>query len=286
MAEHVAPAIGRTFRFVNKIGLVEVFLVGIATVLYYVSRGLVVERAAEATSRALRVVALEQRLGIFLWETKMQAWVASSELVAHIFNNIYVYAHLPLIGGVALWLFFFHRRRYVLLRNAFLISGGIGLIIFNLLPMAPPRLLPWPLSDQVVDTMVSFSKVNYDIQPAAFVNRYAAMPSLHFGWNLLLGMGIIWNTKHIWARAFGVIMPAAMFLAVVATGNHFILDVLAGTVVALDGLGIAYLIERLRASPVAADPARTAFSGAGALRPSLGRTGCGSISVVAKRTDP
>ncbi len=249
MAEHVAPAIGRTFRFVNKIGLVEVFLVGIATVLYYVSRGLVVERAAEATSRALRVVAVEQRLGIFLWETKMQAWVASSELVAQIFNNIYVYAHLPLIGGVALWLFFFHRRRYVLLRNAFLISGGIGLIIFNLLPMAPPRLLPWPLSDQVVDTMVSFSKVNYDIQPAAFVNRYAAMPSLHFGWNLLLGLGIIWNTKHIWARAFGVVMPATMFVAVVATGNHFILDALAGTVVALGGLGIAYLIERLGARP-------------------------------------
>jgi membrane-associated phospholipid phosphatase len=70
------------------------------------------------------------------------------------------------------------------------------------------------------------------------------MPSLHFGWNLLLGLGIIWNTKHIWARAFGVIMPASMFLAVVVTGNHFFLDVVAGTVVALGGLAIAYLIEK------------------------------------------
>ena len=244
MAQWVAPTIGRTFRFVNKIGLVEIFLVIVAFIFYYVSRGLVVERTAEATSRAVHVVELEQRLGIFLWETKMQAWVASSEILAQIFNNIYVYAHIPVIGGIGLWLFFFHRQRYVLLRNAFLISGAIGLIIFNLLPTAPPRLLPWPLSDQVVDTMVSFSKVNYDIQPAAFVNRYAAMPSLHFGWNLLLGLGIIWTTKHIWGKAFGVIMPAAMFLAVVVTGNHFILDVLAGTVVALGGLGIAYLIER------------------------------------------
>jgi membrane-associated phospholipid phosphatase len=244
MAQRVAPAIARTFRFISNIGLVEIFLVTVAFIFYYVSRGLVVERTAEATSRAIQVVELEQRLGIFLWETKMQAWVASSEILAHIFNNIYVYAHLPLIGCIGLWLFFFHRERYVLLRNAFLISGGIGLIIFNLFPTAPPRLLPWPLSDQVVDTMVSFSKVNYDIQPAAFVNRYAAMPSLHFGWNLLLGLGIIWNTRNIWAKAFGVIMPAAMFLAVVVTGNHFILDVVAGTVVALGGLGIAYLIER------------------------------------------
>lgn len=244
MAQRVAPAVGRTIRFINHIGLVEIFLVTAAFIFYYLSRGLVVERAAEATSRAIQIVELEQRLGIFLWETKMQALVASSEILAHIFNNIYVYAHLPLIGVIGLWLFFFHRERYVLLRNAFLISGGVGLIIFNLFPTAPPRLLPWPLSDQVVDTMVSFSKVNYDIQPAAFVNRYAAMPSLHFGWNLLLGLGIIWNTKHIWWRAFGVIMPAAMFLAVVVTGNHFILDVVAGTVVALGGLVIAYLIEK------------------------------------------
>ena len=244
MAQRVAPAITRTYRFFSNIGLVEIFLVTMAFIFYYVSRGLVVERTAEATSRAIQVVELEQRLGIFLWETKLQAWVASSEILAHIFNNIYVYAHLPLLGAIGLWLFFFHRERYVLLRNAFLISGGIGLIIFNLFPMAPPRLLPWPLSDQVVDTMVSFSKVNYDIQPAAFVNRYAAMPSLHFGWNLLLGLGIIWNTKYIWARAFGVIMPTAMLMAVVVTGNHFFLDVVAGTVVALGGLGIAYLLEK------------------------------------------
>src|SRR4030042_4236561 len=176
MAQRVAPAITRSFRCVRSIGLVEIFLVSMAFIFYYVSRGLVVERTAEATSRAIQVVELEQRLGIFLWETKLQAWVASSEILAHIFNNIYVYAHLPLLGAIGLWLFFFHRERYVVLRNALLISGGIGLIIFNLFPTAPPRLLPWPLSDQVVDTMVSFSKVNHDIQPAAFVNRYAAMP--------------------------------------------------------------------------------------------------------------
>ena len=244
MAERVAPAIGRTFRFINKIGLVEIFLVTVAFIFYYVSRGLVVERTAEATTRAVHVVELEQRLGIFLWETKMQAWVASSEILAQIFNNIYVYAHIPLIGGIGLWLFFFHRRRYVLLRNAFLISGAIGLVIFNLLPTAPPRLLPWPLSDQVVDTMSAFSRIHYDMNPATFVNHYAAIPSFHFGWVLLLSIGIIWTVRHFWGIAFGVTMPAAMFVAVVATGNHFIIDVLAGTVVALVGLGLALLLQR------------------------------------------
>jgi membrane-associated phospholipid phosphatase len=244
VADRVVPAVTRAVRFVNKVGVVELLIMGVAFVLYYLVRGFVVERTFEATSRAIRVVELEQRLGLWVWETKMQAWVMSSHVLVQLFNGIYVYAHFPLIIVIGLWLFFFHRQRYVLLRNAFLISGGIGLIIFNLLPTAPPRLLPWPLSDQVVDTMFAFSRVNYDIQPAAFVNHYAAMPSLHFGWNLLLGIGIIWTVRRSWGVAFGVIMPAAMCLAVVVTGNHFILDVLAGTVVALIGLGLAILVQR------------------------------------------
>jgi membrane-associated phospholipid phosphatase len=244
VAGRVVPAVTRAVRFVNKIGVVELLIVGVAFVLYYLVRGFVVERTFEATSRAIRVVELERSLGLWVWETKLQAWVMSSHVLVQLFNGIYVYAHFPLIIVIGLWLFFFHRQRYVLLRNAFLISGGIGLIIFNLLPTAPPRLLPWPLSDQVVDTMFAFSRVNYDIQPAAFVNHYAAMPSLHFGWNLLLGIGIIWTVRHSVGVAFGVIMPAAMCLAVVVTGNHFILDVLAGTVVALIGLGLAILIQR------------------------------------------
>jgi len=244
VAERVVPTITRAVRFVNKVGVVELLIVGVAFVFYYLVRGFVVERTVEATSRAIRIVELEQRLGLWVWESKMQAWVMSSDLLVQLFNNIYVYAHFPLIVIVGLWLFFFHRRRYVLLRNAFLISGGIGLIIFNVLPTAPPRLLPWPLSDQVVDTMFAFSRVNYDMQPAAFVNHYAAMPSLHFGWNLLLGIGIIWTMRNFFGIAFGVTMPAAMFLAVVVTGNHFILDVLAGTVVALIGLGLALLVQR------------------------------------------
>lgn len=244
MSARVGPAISRTIRFVNKVGVVELLIVGVAFVFYYLVRGVVVERTFEATSRAIRIVELEQRLGLWVWETKMQAWVMSSDILVYLFNNIYVYAHFPIIVIIGLWLFFFHRERYVLLRNAFLISGGIGLIIFNLLPTAPPRLLPWPLSDQVVDTMFAFSRVNYDMQPEAFVNHYAAMPSLHFGWNLLLGIGIIWTMRNFFGRAFGLIMPAAMFLAVVVTGNHFIIDVLAGTVVALIGLGIAFLLQR------------------------------------------
>jgi len=82
------------------------------------------------------------------------------------------------------------------------------------------------------------------MQPVAFVNQYAAMPSLHFGWNLLLGIAIIYATKNLALRAFAVVMPISMALAVIVTGNHFILEVVAGTVVSLFGLWVAVLLDR------------------------------------------
>jgi len=218
----------------------ELVLIGLTLPLYYLVRGSAHERVGEAVVRASQLIEFEKSLGIF-WEVELQSWVLPYTGLVNLLNGFYLYGHLPIIGALAVWLYLWHRPQYLLMRNAFLISGAIGLMIYVTFPVAPPRFLPeWGFVDTVLD--------QYDtgrpLTPAFFVNEYAAMPSLHFGWNLLLGLGIIWNTKHIWARAFGVIMPASMFLAVVVTGNHFFLDVVAGTVVALGGLGIAYLIEK------------------------------------------
>ncbi len=66
-------------------------------------RGAVVERAGEATSRAIRLVELEKSMGLF-WETQMQAWVMSSEVAVRVFNGIYVWAHFPLVAAIGLWM--------------------------------------------------------------------------------------------------------------------------------------------------------------------------------------
>ena len=241
MVDRFAPAVVRTAAVIRKSGLWDLALIVGAFVLYYLVRGAVVERAGEATSRAIRLLEMEKSMGLF-WEGQMQAWIISSEITVRVFNGIYVWAHFPVVAGVGLWLFFFHRPLFILFRNAFLISGGIGLIIFNLYPVAPPRLLFWGYG--LIDTVAAYSPVNYDMQPVAFVNQYAAMPSLHFGWNLLLGIAIIYATKNLALRAFAVVMPISMALAVIVTGNHFILDVVAGTVVSLFGLWVAVLLDR------------------------------------------
>ena len=236
MVYRIAPGLNRTARLVTKSGLWDLTLIAVGFLLYYLVRGSMAADVSVAYSRAFDIVELERRLGLF-WEKDMQAWAMSSRFLVDLFNSIYVYAHFPVIVVIGLWLFFFHRRRYVLFRNAFLISGAIGLIIFNWLPTAPPRLLP--LVFGLIDTQLAFSPINYDMQPAAFVNKYAAMPSLHVGWNMLLGLAVFWTSRNVVLRTFAVVMPIVMFLSTVVTANHFIIDGLAGVVVALVGLALA-----------------------------------------------
>jgi hypothetical protein len=113
----------------------DLALIVVAFIPYYLVRGMVVERAEEATDRAIRLVELEQRLGIY-GKSQTQGWILSNDFLIDLFNGIYVHAHFPLMAAIGIWLFFFRRPRYLLFRNAFLISGAIGMVIFN--------LFPWP----------------------------------------------------------------------------------------------------------------------------------------------
>ena len=214
---------------------VELLIVIPAYFVYFLVRGLVEGQESEAIRRAIDIIEFEQALGLF-WEPDLQAQVLRFDLLVNLANWAYIWGHWPVIAVVALWLFFFHRPNYAIFRNAFLISGGIGLIIFALLPTAPPRMLEaWGF----VDTVTERSQAYRTLQPPALVNQYAAMPSLHFGWNLLIGIALF-GTARVWPlRLFGLLMPLAMFAAVIATANHFVLDPVAGAALALLGLLLA-----------------------------------------------
>jgi hypothetical protein len=231
----VAAAL-RSWRFVHRYGLWDLAVMGAAFALYYWVRGLVEGRATEAFSRSIGIAQVERALGLF-WEKELQALVMSSRFLVEAANAIYVYAHFPLIVAVGLWLFFWHRPVYALYRNAFLISGGIGLVFFTFLPTAPPRLLPWPYG--LVDTMAALSPINYSMQPAGFVNQYAALPSLHFGWNLLLSLAVLTAARGRLLKGLAMTMPVFMGMAIVATANHYILDLALGAGVALLALALA-----------------------------------------------
>jgi hypothetical protein len=233
----------RAWYISERVGLHEAVFVISAFLVYFLIRGAVAGRAGEAVARGIDVIALERQFGLY-HELTMQSWILDDRWLIKAMNWIYFWGHMPVVILFAVWLFLTDRRMYTLARNAFLASGAIGVVIYWLLPVAPPRLLP---GYGFVDTMAIYDRISYNAQEVGtFVNQYAAVPSLHFGWALLLGLMVAWATRHPVTWVFGVAWPVAMFFAVVMTGNHFMVDAIAGGAVSFAGLAIALGMERAR----------------------------------------
>ena len=222
----------------------EIGLVALAFLLYFLVRGSVVDRDAEALRNAVHIIDIERSLGFF-WEPELNAAVLDNRALLQFFNAVYFWLDFPLIVALGLWLYFFHRRQYTVARDVVLASGAIALIVYHLFPVAPPRLLPPEYGFAFVDTVNEYSNFSYQAQSMqAFVNPYAAVPSLHYGWAVLVGGVLIWATRNVWLRALGVLMPIGQLSAIVFTANHYILDAMAGLVVALLGLLVAMALQR------------------------------------------
>jgi hypothetical protein len=233
----VAAAITyRNRAFMERMDLLrEVVLVVFAYFAYFGVRGMTEGNAEQALDNAGRVETLERWLHID-WEPAWQRLIVDHHALVSLANWIYIWGHWPVIIVTAVWLFLRQPRTYYLFRNAFLISGAIGLIIFATFPVAPPRLTDL----SVVDTVTEYSRSYRVLQPPRFVNQYAAMPSLHFGWNLLVGIALASIARSWWLKAAALMIPVAMFLAVVLTANHYIIDALAGATLSLAALGVAH----------------------------------------------
>lgn len=220
--------------------LVQAVLVGGAAVCYFLVRDLTQGALAAAEENAEAILDVERAIHLD-WEGTFQGWIIDHDRLVDLANWIYIYGHWPVIGITLGILFIRVPDEYRILRNAMFISGAIGLVIFALYPVAPPRLGILDLDDTVTDRSSSYRT----LQPPGLINRYAAMPSLHFGWNLLVGV-IVWRaTENRWLRAGAILLPIAMAFAVVATANHYVLDVVAGAAVALIGFAAALVVRRV-----------------------------------------
>jgi hypothetical protein len=234
----------------------EVLLIASALPIYYLVRGLTQTQVDDAVERGVDIIELEQSLGIF-WEVEMQSWILSYEWFVKFLNWFYLFGHLPVIGTLAVWMYFYHRPQYLLMRNAFLLSGAIALIFYVNFPTAPPRLLPDHLGYGFVDTVVNQYEESRPLTPSWFVNEYAAFPSMHIGWNMLVGIALWMATKNPFVRAFAVMMPLMMFLDIVLTANHYFIDAFAGVIVMGIGLGIA-VVGRMAATRIVSPESRLA----------------------------
>jgi hypothetical protein len=204
-----------------------------------------------AVANAERVVALERFVGLDV-EPALQAAALNVDALVVLANWVYVFGHWPVLIGVLGWLATRHPLRFLELRNAMLLSGAVGMLVFAVLPVAPPRLMDAGELAVMVDTVLEHSQAYRVLQPPAFTNQYAAVPSLHVGWDLLAGIAIATTAQRRWVRGLGALLPVLMVLAVIVTANHFVLDAVAGATLAGASLAaVRHLARRPAGSPAA-----------------------------------
>lgn len=234
-------------------GVRQLAIFAAAYLTYFGVRALTEGSVPQALVNAGWIARVERLAGVD-WEDAAQSAILGHDALVRLANWVYIFGHWPVLLLAGVLLYRYRPRHYYLLRDVCLISGAIGLIIFALFPVAPPRLV----GGGVVDTITHYASGYRTVLPASLVNEYAAMPSFHAGWSVLLGI-VIFHASSRWPlRAFAVIMPAAMVVAVVVTANHFVLDVFVGTAIVLATLFVVERRNRALGTPtLGADEGRT-----------------------------
>lgn len=209
--------------------------------LYEVIRGAGTENIQAAMRHTDDIVAVEQALGIYA-ERGIQQAIETVPYVPALLGLAYVTLHF---AGTAIALTWIHRRhpdRFPLVRTTFVVATALALVGYVFFPAAPPRLADLGFSDTV--THSTGLDLSSDLLGALY-NPFAAVPSLHFGYSLIVGVALATIASHRTVRVLGGLYPAAMLLIIVATGNHFFVDA------ALGGLAVAigWIVARLVVEP-------------------------------------
>jgi membrane-associated phospholipid phosphatase len=225
-------------------GAVQLALIVTAWMVYFGIRAVSQGSTGAAERHAHDIVDLERTLGVHR-EEAIQGVALRHEALVDLANWVYIWGHWPVIALTALWLWHRVPDQYLTLRNAMFLSGGVGMLLFLLFPVAPPRLAHIGL----VDSVTLRSNAYRALQPPSLTNEYAAFPSLHFGWDLLVGITLVRAATRRWLRVVAALLPVAMALAVVATANHYLVDVVGGGLIALSSLLVVELLARRRQRP-------------------------------------
>jgi hypothetical protein len=208
---------------------------------YQIARGLAPHNPTRAFANGLRVIAWEQSHLHHLFELTFQNFAASSHVLEFAVSFTYWNSEFTVIGLALLWVYLRRHEAFARFRNWLLLANVIGLVGYVLVPTAPPRMFP---GLGFADTLGDVGGLNHGsglVQLAS--NPYAAMPSLHAADALIVGVVLCSVCRNRFAKVAWALWPAWVWFSVMATANHFWLDVVAGIGVALLSMAI---IDRRR----------------------------------------
>lgn len=229
----------------------QVLLFAVAYNAYRLVRGAADDPAgaAVAFANARTLIDIERDLGLFV-ESGVQAWAQSVGVLEDLASWIYINAQTSVTIGALLFLYRFHNAAFYYVRNMFMVAMGIALLGYTLYPTAPPRFFPeWGFEDSVsrLVGVTSESSIN------TLFNPYAAVPSMHVAFALMIAVPLARLVRSRTARLLWCVYPTVVVFVIVATGNHFILDAVFGALTAAAAAYVASLMARAR-------PAAWAFS--------------------------
>jgi len=223
----------------------QVSLFALAYVAYRLARGVAEGHAGAAFAHARDLISLERGLHVFV-EPSIQAWASGSHFVVLAASWLYVNAQGPVTIAALLYLYMRHNSSFYFVRNMFMIAMAIALIGYVVFPTAPPRFLPeWGFVDTVSDvTPVSVSHTSSSM--TALFNPYAAVPSMHVAFALLIGWPLARLARHRIVAGLWLFYPLLMTFVIVVTANHFLLDAVLGALTAGVSAYAASWLARVR----------------------------------------
>ena len=190
-----------------------------------------------------QVIDLERSTHTF-FEPSLQAFFLPARGVIDVANQIYLNAQFSIALGFLVWLYLFHNQSYYFVRNMFVVSMGLALVGYSLFPTAPPRMYP---QYGFVDTLNAFAGVNHDSALAkSFINPYAAVPSMHCAFAMMIGCSGVMVCSHWWSKAWWAFWPLLVSWVTIVTANHYWVDVALGWMVALAAATVAYRLALAR----------------------------------------
>src|SRR5204862_1372871 len=219
---------------------------------YQFARGLADRNPAKAFADGWRILDFEQHTTHHVFELTLQQLAASSKVLGDLVAWTYWNSEFTVVGLALLWVYLRRHDAFIRFRNTILLANVIGLVGYVVLPTAPPRMFPDFGFD---DTLSQFASLNHGSGLVSIVaNPYAAMPSLHAADALIVGVVLVAVCRNWFAKVVWALWPAWVWFSVMATGNHFWLDVAAGVLVALVALGVVYgrPLRRIRLRAAAA----------------------------------
>jgi hypothetical protein len=223
-------------------GLAEIAGLAVLYGLYELVRGVGGEDWKAALANTADIVALEQRLSIY-GERAVQEWAQSVPALPSLLGVAYIVLHFVATALVLAWVHRSRPEQFPIVRNSLIVSTALALVVYVAYPAAPPRLAGLGFADTV--TSHAGLDLSSDLLGSLY-NPIAAVPSLHFGYALLVGVAVFALARNRVARTMGAVYPAAMLFIIVATGNHFWFDAAAGGVVTVAGWLVARRIVAAR----------------------------------------